>query len=568
MSKHQAVSTASMATLSHLIGLLEAHPTLGEITRKEMISAIRTMARILKTESHLLPAVPAELRVLINSALPAAFGMSDARWRNIKSLVRRSLALFDPAVMPARSRAVLLPAWSALLAEPAAKPLERGLARFSKYCSEKDVVPQAVTQGLYDTFYTDLAAHCIMRSPRETQQAAGKAWNAARATVPGWPDLVLKIQNFRKNPSLPWSGFPPSMQDEVEAYLAKRSDDDDLLDDTPKLRESTIEGKRRQFRQFITAVVESGREPASLRSLSDLVDPQVAKAGLQVLIKRTGEQRTSRNQSMAHLLLSIARHQVVADEATLKALAILCKNVAPKNKGMTPKCRHRLAQFDDARCRDNLLGLPKLMMEEACKVAEPTLMQARTAQLAIAINLLLMAPMRIRNISELELGRTLFLDGKRAGRILIDGSEVKNDYDIEIPLPRVLLERIDIYLKRFHPLLAPSGCRMLFPSNDGGHKRTTVLSNQITVHLRQRIGVAMHCHLFRHLAAKLYLEAFPGSYPIVQILLGHKDINTTIRTYAGTEHAAVFRMYDEFITGLRGEGHDPTPPVRFGRRIV
>ena len=465
---------------------------------------------------------------------------------------------------------MLLPEWSALLDQPAAKPLARGLARFSKYCSERDVVPQAVTQEVYDTLYIDLAAHCIVRSPRETQQATGKAWNAARDIVAGWPDLVLTIQNFRKNPSLPWTAFPESLQQEAEAYMMARSEEnDDLLDDTDPLRESTIEGKRRQLRLFATAIVESGRDPATLRSIADLVDPKVAKAGLEVLIKRTGEQKSSRNHGIAHLLLSLARHVVMADEATLKSLKILCKKVAlRRNKGMTTKNRQRLAQFDDPRCVDSLLGLPKLMMAEACKAPEATLLQARTAQWAIAINLLLMAPMRIKNISELEIGRTLFLDGKRSGRILIDGSEVKNEYDIEIPLPRILLERLDVYLKGFHPLLAPPGCKMLFPSDDSGHKRTTVLSNQISVCLRRRIGIVMHCHLFRHLAAKLYLEAFPGSYAIVQILLGHKDINTTIRTYSGTEHAAVFRMYDEFITGLRGDDRDPTPAARYGRRIV
>ena len=75
MSKFEGTPTASKATLAHLIELLEAHPTLTEITRKDMICALRTLARVLKTEPHLLPAKPAELRVLINNALPAATGM-------------------------------------------------------------------------------------------------------------------------------------------------------------------------------------------------------------------------------------------------------------------------------------------------------------------------------------------------------------------------------------------------------------------------------------------------------------------------------------------------------------
>ncbi len=382
--------------------------------------------------------------------------------------------------------------------------------------------------------------------------------------------LIHLFQPGFKNPSLPWTAFPESLQQEVEAFLAVRSEDAfDLLDDTKKLRPTTIDGRRRQLRQFATMVIESGREPSSLRSLADLIEVPTAKAGLEVLVKRSGEQRTTRNHGIAYLLLTISRKWLNLDEAALKPLKTMCGNVAPpKRTGLKPKNRQRLAQLDDPACLDKLLGLPKMMLAEACKAPEATLLQARTAQLAIAINILLMAPMRIMNVSELELGRTLFLDGKRSGRIMIDGSEVKNDYHIEIPLPRILLERLDIYLKRFHTLLAPPGCRMLFPSADSGHKRTTVLSNQISLCLRRRIGVVMHCHLFRHLAAKLYLEAFPGSYAVVQILLGQKDINTTIGAFTGTEHAAVFRMYDEFINGLRGDDRYPTPAAHYRWRIV
>ena len=36
-------------------------------------------------------------------------------------------------------------------------------------------------------FTDDLLAHGLMRSPRETQQATGRAWNQAVEIVPGWP---------------------------------------------------------------------------------------------------------------------------------------------------------------------------------------------------------------------------------------------------------------------------------------------------------------------------------------------------------------------------------------------
>lgn len=476
--------------------------------------------------------------------------------------------MLDPMVIPARSRAGLLPEWEVLLAEPAAAPLLRGLARFSKYCSVKEVTPQAMTQAIYDRFYEDLAKHCILRSPRETQQTAGHAWNTARETVPGWPDLKLTISDFRRNPSLPWSAFPESFSQDVEAYLAPRAEDEfDLFQEGPVLRPSTIIGKRRQIRQFVTAVVESGRDPASLHSLADLVDIQTAKAGLEVLLKRSPEKQTKHNHGMAYLLLNIARHWVKADEATLSKLKLFCRNLAPKPQGMTHKNKLRLQQFDDSRHLDALLNLPNVLMEEACKAAVPTVMEARVAQMAVAIEILLMAPLRIKNIAELEIGRTLMLNGTRSGHIVIDAHEVKNSHDIEFPLPRVTLCMIETYLKRFHPLLAPPGCVMLFPSRDSGHKRMTVLSHQIKLCVQRRCGITINAHLFRHLAAKIYLEAFPGAYGIIRILLGHKNIGTTIRTYCGTEIAAALRVWDSFINNRRG-GKDRTPEARFGRRAI
>ncbi|MGP8026158.1 MAG: tyrosine-type recombinase/integrase [Acidocella sp.] len=307
--------------------------------------------------------------------------------------------------------------------------------------------------------------------------------------------------------------------------------------------------------------------PRRPSSLADLIEIETAKAGLDVLMQRTQEKRTSRNHGVAYMLLNVARHWVKADDRTIQTLTLFCKNLAPKKDGMTRKNKERLRQFDDPRQLNMLLDLPETMMREACATAEPTVLEARVAQLAIAVEILLMAPLRIGNIAALEIGRTLFLNGTKSGHIVIAGTEVKNDYDIEFPLPQVTLRMIDTYLKRFHPLLAPAGSTMLFPSLDGGHKRSTVLSHQLQQCIGRRCGIKMHAHLFRHLAGKIYLEAFPGAYGVIKILLGHKNIDTTIRTYCGTEHAAVYRRYDEFLEARRGVGRQKTPIAHNGRRV-
>jgi len=149
MTTYSMLQTAPKATLDTLIKLAEADPALPDPARRDMISGIRTVAKILRLEPHLIPASAAELRPLLNNALPTAVQISEARWRNAKSLLRKALAMLDPDSIPARSRADLLPAWADLLAQPEAAPLRRGLARFSKYCSARGIAPGDVTQAVY-----------------------------------------------------------------------------------------------------------------------------------------------------------------------------------------------------------------------------------------------------------------------------------------------------------------------------------------------------------------------------------------------------------------------------------
>ena len=131
---------------------------------------------------------------------------------------------------------------------------------------------------------------------------------------------------------------------------------------------------------------------------------------------------------------------------------------------------------------------------------------------------------------------------------------MKNDVDIEAPLSAEFQRLLHIYLDRFHGLLAPPGCRMLFPSADSGHKRQTVMSHQIKTCLGRRCGVDISAHTFRHVAAKLLLDACPGAYGLVRMLLGHKRIATSINSYCGTEFKQAFLLHDANIAQLRAGG--------------
>ena len=74
---------------------------------------------------------------------------------------------------------------------------------------------------------------------------------------------------------------------------------------------------------------------------------------------------------------------------------------------------------------------------------------------------------------------------------------------------------------------------------------------QITEAVFTHTGIRVHPHLFRHIAAKLYLDANPGAYEVVRRVLGHRSIGTTTGFYSGVETAAALRHFDATILKLR-----------------
>jgi integrase len=133
---------------------------------------------------------------------------------------------------------------------------------------------------------------------------------------------------------------------------------------------------------------------------------------------------------------------------------------------------------------------------------------------------------------------------------------VKNTKDLEFTLPSGLCKYLDTYVTRCLPILVRGGSTYLFPNTTGGTKREDGLSVQIKTFIKRETGLIVNAHLYRHLAAKLYLERNPGDYPTVQMLLGHKDLQTTLRAYVGMEQGDAIKRYDQMMDDLLEGGQD------------
>jgi integrase len=239
-----------------------------------------------------------------------------------------------------------------------------------------------------------------------------------------------------------------------------------------------------------------------------------------------------------------------------------CRALAPDNGGISEKREVRLQQFDDSENLIKLLLLPQQVYQKVARKQRIAGAEAIAMQIAVAIELLLMKPMRIRSLAEInaetQITRT------RPGRdgithIAMANDQVKNNVGFSLPLPECSAELLRFYLERGLPLLS-HGTPWLFPGTEGNHKRPNALGGQIQRFIKKHTGLTVNPHLFRSIAAIIILNRNPGAYEDVAQVLGTKTISIIIKHYCREETKAALKRYEEIILELRGQ-----PNPRKGR---
>jgi integrase len=537
-------------TLADVLTAVGAAVELSTARRQDMASAVRTVARAFGRSPELVPADPALLGRRLAEIAPTAHGISERRWANVRSLLLRALALTRP-VLPGRSQQAMLPAWLALHQALPCRGDAHRLSRLLRWLSARGTTPDTATVNDLEAFGAVLRDCSLSKNPKRDWREICWIWNKAARTVGGWPNISLPVAKKRVPYTLPWSAFPPSLKADVDRYL-DRIAGRDLLQDLPfrPVRAETVDLRERQLRSFASALVHRGREAATLGSLADLVEVETLKEGLRFFLERNNNQSSFYIQNLACTLQAVAKHHVKADKDALEEIARIVGRLKVPTKGLTRKNRDRLRPFDDPVNVQKLIELPLHLMKEANSGKHGPRRAALLAQLAVAIEILLMAPIRLRNLLALEFGVNL-IDAGGTLHIVFEDYETKNRGVIDMPLPAEAAALIKEYRDRHFVHLAGADERKLFPGSAGGTKSRSTFRTQLGRAILRRTGLQMNPHLFRHARAKIHLDRHPGEYATVSTALGHASMDTTRNFYTGFEVAAAVRHFDEVILKLR-----------------
>jgi integrase len=535
-------------TLADVLAAVQA-ADLPNQQRQELASALRTVGRALDRPLERIQSDPRHLAPRLKAVAPAAIGMSARSWINVRSRVRKALGLVRP-MAPGRNTNQLTPAWDALWRALASRRFKIALSRFARRCSAAGIEPEAVTEETFVEF-RDHLDDALLKHPDATFAELVRAWKVGQKTVESWPTVTVTVADRRVRWVLPWSAFPASLREDCHRWLDRLAGRD-LFEDAPfrPVRPSTVARREQQIRSFASALVLRGRDPATITGLKDLVEITAYREGLRFFAERSGGKLTTAIVDLAGALTAIARHHLKLDKDHLDRMAI--KRWSVGRRGLTEKNRNLLRQFDDPDNVTALLDLPQKLIGIAERKRNPRAV-ALLVQLSVAIEILTMAPIRLGNLCGLDLEQNLVRPRRRSKElhIILPAEQVKNREALEYPLPLPSVELIERFVKEFRPRLASPNCTALFPGRSGGAKKPVTLGPQISQTIRSQIGLVMTPHSFRHVTAKIYLDANPGGYEVVRRVLGHRSIDTTTAFYTGLETVAAVRHFDRTLLAIR-----------------
>ncbi len=546
----------SPATLADVIVKLDDLHKLSETRRRDLISAITRTARFLNRAPADLPTEVPALRKVLATIHPAQAGVSAKSLANVKANLATALRLtrFIPRDMPTVERTAT---WNAFFERAGAKHQEWALARFATYCCSRGIETDAVSDTVMAAFQSHLDTRLLGKDPAILCKEMAQTWNGivARNALP------LATLTYAPNPQhrcRPLTAYPVSLQDEIAAYLKRRAVVDLFDEDGPDkaLRPTSLRNTKAHIIQFLDALVNAGADPAKIGSLSGVVTSAQMKTAFTAHIERTGSPLKSGSlQNIAATLVVVARDHLRVSPHELEAMLSVKKRVSTNPKGMSAKNSQRLLQFNDWQNVARLVSLPQMLMDRA-RVNPATRSSALLAMHAVSMSILLSCPMRVKNLVSLDLER--HITPHRNGThtlysIRIEGAEVKNHEAIEVKLGGAKSALLRSYISLFRGQLSNVKGTALFPRASDGLPRTPDnFGSDLKALICRETGLVMNTHLFRHLAAKIYLDSNPGHYETVRRLLKHKTVQTTIDFYAELSSQHAHDSYNEILSKFGG----------------
>jgi integrase len=539
-------------SLVDLIAAIEQAAELSVERERHWVCSLRQIAKWLDRPAALIPARLPSVRFLVGQLHHARLGVTAKTVANHKSNVRAALRWFGQEHdMPHRG-AKISPEW-VRFADRSDKRLRDRLYSLMRYCSARGIAPSAVDDKIFAEYWCYRTVTTARACNNTARRFMVRAWNACAATIRG-RSLRRLTEPPIKVAEPAWDAFSAGLRTGVEGYFAGLAQVHRTLGGKriQPCSPATIAMRRAELVAMARMTVRLGVPIESLTSLGELLHPDVVERVIDAYWQRNGEEPKTFTIDLGKKVLRMARETGCLEQAAVDRLdEIRIALEQHRRDGLTEKNLKLVRQVLTDGVWSEVVSLPSLLMEQARSNKDHAPIKAAVAaQLATAIAILSFAPVRLGNLSKIELGQNLI---KPAGLhspywLVFPNYDVKNRVDLNFKFDQPLTDLIDEYIHEFRPtLLRGANVGWLFPGEAGQPKHKMLFSKQITVRVQKATGLRVTVHQFRHAAAAIYLKHRPGDYETVRRLLGHRDIATTTRFYCGLQTMEATEQFGRLV---------------------
>ena len=541
-------------SIATLITRIVADSNLTDVRRRNVASSIRRFCEALDCSPEQVPAAFEYFRDRLSRFHPLSAGITKKRWATIKSDVAFALRRAGTVTTALRPRAPLAPEWLTVKGRLPSNVFDWGLSRLARFCGAQGIGPEHVDDRVIQAFYQAMRLETFNTNPNKRHRDVCVAWNKAAELLGDLGLRKVTLPCYQETYTLPWSALPSRLREEADAWLLSMSQEADLLSEEgpiKPLRPSSIKSYRYTLRQLIAGLVHKGRPLGSIDSLAVLVEPQAAEVALRFHIDRNGGKTSTMISRLAHVLVLVAETAAHSEAADIERLKRFRRQLSDRSYGMRARPKNALRPFTDTANIEKILILPQRIHDRLRRKQWLTLADARLMQVALALELLLMRPIRCKNLVDLRLDRHVIPSGRHTF-IVIPADEVKNDLELDYAIPPESSRLLDFYIKRLLPLFGPNPERWLFPGGRPDGSRSPERFSALFIEtIKRETGLYLYPHLTRHFGAALYLRQNPGAFEVVRRVLGHKSLATTTRSYASFDDEAAVRMFDALVVRIR-----------------
>ncbi|MEW9804986.1 tyrosine-type recombinase/integrase [Mesorhizobium sp. ZMM04-5] len=567
-AKTSAIGEPSFAEVLQAIA---SDDGLSDDRKRHWSTSLRKMAEYLDRPMPMIPARISGIGQQVSSLHPAQLGVNDKTFANHRANAKAALNWFKDCRGGLGRAAAMSAAYRELLVRIGNRHHRDLISPFFRFLSMQGVEQTCIRDEHLSAYVAYCEATKFRPLRNSTIRSLARQLNHYAETNEEWPHVALSVPAILStNDGLPWEQVPALLRSDIEAVLKRRSRPRKSASGR-RLRgckQSTLDLIERKLKAAVRMAVRTDIPLEELSSLAALLHPDRSEAIIDAYWRAHGEQPGTYTIELATLFLDLARSETELDGDALARLEDMCALLEEhRRSGMTDKNMRLIRQVLATDTWAKVVGLPRRMLAEAdaFRKTQP-IKSAVSAQLAVAITLLAMAPVRIRNLATIRIGQNLVRPKGQTGpfHLIFAAGEVKNEEPLEFPLSAQVTAIIETFVHDHRPkLMRGHNHDYLFPGEAGGHKDIKTLGGQITKRIEHEVGLTITPHQFRHAAAALILRTDPGNYEFVRRVLGHRSLATTTRFYIGLESLSAAERFGEIVTAmLPPEQARPSKPKR------